>query len=235
MKAAFLSEFLTVRSLLLQMLGIYLAVGVFVSVGMQSVIGMTATISAMAPILMVFSFSTFDAANGWERYRATLPVARANIVASRYLNVLAASLAMFVASLLLAAAVAGVVGTVAPESDLARSLADELAHPAVLPSAGLAGMSLVLLICAIILPPVLRFGMTKAMRYIPVAMLVVLAIALLVLPNVVEAPAFLADFMAWADDPANTPVAAGAFTLIVLAAYAASCVVAVQLYRSKDL
>lgn len=235
MKAAFLSELLSVRSLLLQLLVAYLTVGAFIAVGMQSAVGMVAAIGSMTPILTAFSFSAYDALNGWERYRGALPVTRANIVASRYLNVLVASLAMFVASLLLAVVLTGVAGAVAPGSDLARSLAEELSHPAIMLSAGSAGISIVLLVCAVILPPSLRFGMTKAMRYVPVVAYALIAVALFILPNVVEMPQLLADVIAWADDPSNTPLAAGAFALVSLAAYAASCTVAVRLYRDKDL
>ncbi|MDO4443175.1 MAG: ABC-2 transporter permease, partial [Slackia sp.] len=107
MKAAFLSEFITSRNVLMQSLAIYAAASLVIGISMQSPTAMVACIGAMTPLMMVFTFCALDAANGWERFRATLPVSRAAIVASRYANVLAASVSMllnvFIAALVLSA------------------------------------------------------------------------------------------------------------------------------------
>ena len=91
MKTAFLSEFITSKNVLMQSVVIYVVVSLVIGVSMQSPIAMVACIGAMTPFLMVFTFCALDGLNGWERFRATLPVFRAAIVASRYANVLVAS------------------------------------------------------------------------------------------------------------------------------------------------
>ena len=91
MKTAFLSEFITSKNVLMQSVVIYVVVSLVIGVSMQSPMAMVACIGAMTPFLMVFTFCALDGMNGWERFRATLPVSRAAIVASRYANVLFAS------------------------------------------------------------------------------------------------------------------------------------------------
>ena len=56
MKAAILSELSAVKNVLLQQFAIYLVVGLVIGVSMGSTTAMVACISAMAPILMVFTF-----------------------------------------------------------------------------------------------------------------------------------------------------------------------------------
>ena len=63
MKAAFLSEFASVRSTLAQMALIYLACGIFICVGMKSALGMVGAISAMTPFFLTFTFAGYDAMN----------------------------------------------------------------------------------------------------------------------------------------------------------------------------
>lgn len=235
MKAAFLSEFTSVRSIVLQMLGIYAIIGLFLCIGMQTSVGMVAAIAAMTPLLMTFTFSSYDSANGWERFRAMLPVSRRAIVVSRYANILLTTIASVLAALAIAAVVTVATGAFAPGSELAEKLAEETGDLPLLLGASVLGMGVTMLFASIILPAIFRFGMNRAMRYVPTAVFVAIMLAMIVLPDIVGTPQAISDLVAWVNDPANTALAVGIAAAAELAVYAASCGVAIALYRTKDL
>lgn len=58
-------------------------------------------VSAMSPIMVMSSLAGFDNQNGWERYRATLPISRKDIICARYLSIIVFSAVMACAAALL--------------------------------------------------------------------------------------------------------------------------------------
>ena len=235
MKAAILSEFSAVKNVLLQQFVIYLVVGVFVGIGMGSATAMVACISAMAPILMVFTFAGYDSMNGWERFRATLPVSRDALVIGRYANVLLTSLATLVAAFVIALLLGQLVDVLPIDAETAQFISEEVRDPAMIVGGGLMGMCVMLLMTAVLQPFILRYGMTKAMRWVPAGLMLVFFIAVLILPQVIDAPAFLVDFIAWSENPDNLPLLVGGLTVLSLGVYCISCAAAMALYRKKEL
>ena len=109
MKRAFMSELAIVRTLVPSIAG----VGLFIFVVLTLVnasdgdSGMSAgacAVSAMSPIMVMNSLAGFDSQNGWERYRATLPFSRKDIIRARYLSVIVFSALMACAATLLSIA-----------------------------------------------------------------------------------------------------------------------------------
>lgn len=96
MKAAFLSELAIVRTFVLSFIGILAFVFVFICWTMESAAGAAAVVCAMTPMLIMFSLMGYDDQNGWLRYRAALPFARRDIIASRYVTILACAAAVVV-------------------------------------------------------------------------------------------------------------------------------------------
>ena len=235
MKAAFISEFMSVRAIVIQSLVVFLVFGVFLCAGMQTAVGMVAAIGAMTPLIMVFSFSAYDNLNGWERFRAMLPLSRNAIVVSRYANILATALFTMLVAFALSFALASLVSAAMPGSALANALAEETARPIVIASSSVAGTGIGLLMAAFLLPAVLRFGMNKAMRYVPTAIFVVFMLLALALPNFAEVPPIVVNIGTWLENPNNLPIAIVAVAALTLGVYAVSCGVALALYRSKDL
>ena len=237
MKAAFLCEFATIRSALLQMAIIYLVIGVVVGIAMESSVAMVACISAMTPFLVVFTLSGYDEANGWQRFRACLPISRGAIVFGRYAIVLLSSIVMAA----FAVVVALVLAQVAPYLPLADGAAESLAaqsDPLMLAASALAGTAIILLVTALILPFVLRFGMNKAMRIVPVVIVLLFVVAVPLAGDAlagVSGDSWMADLIAFVNDGSNLPVIMAGVACIALAAYAASCAVAARLYRGKEL
>lgn len=235
MKAAILSEFSAIKNVLLQQFVIYLVVGAFVGIGMGSATAMVACISAMAPILMVFTFAGYDSMNGWERFRATLPVSREALVIGRYANVLLTSLATLVAAMIIAFILGQLVDVLPIDAETAQFIADEMRDPAMVMGGGLTGLCLMLLFTSVLQPFILRYGMTKAMRWVPAGLMLAFFLAVLILPQVVDAPAFLVDFIAWTENPDNLPLLVGGLTVLSLGVYCISCAAAITLYRKKEL
>lgn len=237
MKAAFLCEFATIRNALLQMAAIYLIIGVVVGIAMESSIAMVACIAAMTPFLVVFTLSGYDEANGWQRFRACLPISRGAIVFGRYAIVLLSSVAMAAFAVI----VALVLAQAAPYLPLAEGAAESLAaqsDPLTLAASALAGTAIILLVTALILPFVLRFGMTKAMRIVPIVIVLLFVVAVPLAGDAlagISGDGWAANLIAFIDDESNLPAIMAAVAAVVLAAYAASCVAAARLYRSKEL
>lgn len=106
MKRAFLSELAIVRTLVPSIAGVGLFIFVVLTLANTSGgdSGMSAgacAVSAMSPILFMNSLAGYDNQNGWERYRATLPLTRKDIICARYLCIVVFSAIMACAAVLL--------------------------------------------------------------------------------------------------------------------------------------
>lgn len=106
MKRAFMSELAIVRTLIPSVAGVGLFIFVVLTLANASDgdSGMSAgacAVSAMSPIIFINSLAGFDNQNGWERYRATLPFSRKDIICARYLCIIAFSAVMACAAVLL--------------------------------------------------------------------------------------------------------------------------------------
>lgn len=85
MKRAFMSEFAIMRSFIPSIAGVGLFIFAILTIANMSDgdSGMSAgacAVSAMSPIMVMNSLAGYDNQNGWERYRATLPFTRKDIV-----------------------------------------------------------------------------------------------------------------------------------------------------------
>lgn len=106
MKRAFMSELAIARTLIPSIAGVGLFIFVVLTLANASDgdSGMSAgacAVSAMSPIIIMNSLAGYDIQNGWERYRATLPFSRKDIICARYLCIIAFSAVMACAATLL--------------------------------------------------------------------------------------------------------------------------------------
>lgn len=235
MKAAFLAEFSAFKNVLLQSFVLYLVIGLIIGITLGSAVAAAACVASMAPILLVFTFSGYDNMNGWERFRATLPVSREALVMGRYLNVLVASLATMVAGFLIALAI-GIAAPALPlDTEILASIEEEVAHPLEMAAGCIAGSCLMLMFASLFQPFILRFGLTKALRWIPTGIFLLFFLAVTIAPQFVDMPNALVDLLAFASDPGNIPTLILAICAITLGVYALSYAGAVVLYRTKEL
>ena len=106
MKRAFMSELAIVRTLVPSIAGVGLFIFVVLTLanasdGDSGMSGGACAVSAMSPIMVMSSLAGFDNQNGWERYRATLPLSRKDIICARYLSIIVFSAVMACAAVLL--------------------------------------------------------------------------------------------------------------------------------------
>lgn len=231
MKAAILSEFITSKSDIVQSCALYAVIaGVFaVIMGPAAAL---AAVGAMMPFVLMFTFCSLDDVNGWARFRASLPVSRSMLVQSRYANILLGTGAMLVVAYLVVSLIGAALGMIVPGSDMAASFSDELADGGALVAAGVSGACVTLFVCGCTLPFVLRCGMTKAMRIVPLVLTGAVFALFLALERIPAAAHALAGVASWIDS--HGLLAMAVFALVVLALYAVSCALACTMYRSKE-
>ena len=178
----------------------------------------------MTPMLIMFSLMGYDDQNGWLRYRAALPFARRDIVASRYATILACAAAAIVCASALGIALNGA---------LPRFLEDfEAATPIEIISSSVAATMVVLIIAAIAEPFLVKFGNTKGIRYLMCVFILAGCIDVVILTNFL-APDVMQSALAWID--AHSLALFVALTVAALAIYAASCFISIRIFQAKDL
>ncbi len=181
MNAMVRSDLIIMRRSLIQLFGICLIVCVFIAIGMESLIAGIAAVVAMVPMMYMFSIVAYDEANGWERFRLTLPISRHQVVLGRYASILI----VFALCDVLALATAWVLSLILsaiPNSPLAES--GQGGFDPLFYLAGILMVSAVMIVVAAISTPLfLRFGITKGSRLIPLLVLAVLVIGIFLTDN----------------------------------------------------
>lgn len=232
MKRAFMSELAIVRSLVPSISGVGLFIFVVLTLANASDgdSGMSAgacAVSAMSPIMVMTSLAGFDNQNGWERYRATLPFSRKDIICARYLCIVAFSVIMACAAVLL------------------NIIALPILNNAGIPSAGqavfeiaiasAASMLISLMIVFLAQPLFFRFGHMEALRLSAglFALLGCLAMAALSSSNPISN--WLMSIAGANPDPVVLGCLCAGIAVLALVLFALSCAVSTKVYRARDL
>lgn len=161
MKRAFMSELAIVRTLAPSIAGVGLFIFVVLTLAnaTDGDSGMSAgacAVSAMSPIIIMNSLAGYDNQNGWERYRATLPFSRKDIICARYLCIVVFSVVMACAATFL--------------NILALPLFDPMGIPSIcqtifeIATASAASMLISLMMVFLTQPLFYRFGHMEALR-----------------------------------------------------------------------
>lgn len=232
MKRAFMSELAIARSLIPSIAGVGLFIFVVLTLANASDgdSGMSAgacAVSAMSPIAVMNSLAGFDNQNGWERYRATLPFSRKDIICARYLCIIVFSVVMACAATLL--------------NILALPLFDHMGIPSAgqtvfeIATASAASMLISLMMVFLAQPIFFRFGHMEALRLSVglFALLWCLAIATLSSSNPISN--WLMSIAGANPDPAVLGCLCAGIAVLALALCAISCAVSTKVYRVRDL
>lgn len=216
------------RWYLIQTYGICVAIGLFMGVAMGGLLPMGACIASMIPLLTAFSLLSYDELNNWQVYRLAMPLSRSDVVSGRYLCILAVALA----SALLGLATSLLVGLIAqllgPASMIA-ALSFEGSPPEVVVASTLFGLS------ASLIPPVMKSGLTKGVRFAPfIIMFILLAGASLLGDDGVLAPYIPRMPGLFGNSEAGAVIAAGIVCAISVLLLAASHQVTRRLYATRD-
>lgn len=237
MKTMIVSDFAALRSMLVQLPILFVAIEVVLAWAMEDITVAAAALVSMMPFTAMFTLLAYDEAHDWQRFRLTLPLTRRQVVFGRYATIALLGALAVVAALLLALVVLAVcsalpTGTVGERLTLAGSSLPMLA------GAFAGSLSVILLACAVALPLTFRFGLTKATRIAPTVFVLALVLALFVMGSGLDnatLPQFPLDFMSWANQDQN-------FLFLLLGAivaanvvYWASAFLAAKLYERRAL
>lgn len=232
---AMMVDLIVMKRSLAQLAGLCVLVCLVVSLVSGSVVTFAVAASVMLPFLFLFTVSAFDETNGWEQFRMAMPFSRRQLVCGRY----GSFLLVCIASAIVAAAVAAVINAVAglvPQSiEFAARIASEELPLTMLLGMMLMGSSFALVTGCITIPLTMRFGMTKGVRLVPLIVVFALAGLSAVGAEPVEAAIQSLAQATNLSDEAFVAMVAAIVAAIALALYAASAVVAVRLYASREL
>ena len=224
MKAALKSELAILGTFMPAFAVILVPVCVVMAFAIGNCISAVACVSAMVPMILMFSLTSYDDQNGWKRYRASLPFSRCDVVAARYGSILFASL--------IAATCAAVLG-IALNAILPSFVHEFETMPTTEVAAGsLTATFSVVIMVAIGEPLLIKFGATKGVRYLMGFAVLSFCICLAILKQTFD-PMLLHNLDTWAD--AHLSLLFVSLTLVSLALFAASCAISTAIYQRKDL
>lgn len=229
MRAMLLSDLISSRSYLLQLLGISAFVAVFVGVMTENLVAIVGCVAAMVPFLYLFSIASCDDQNGWERFRLTMPISRRQVAYGRY----ASFFVVLMASAIIATTIAMMVGCIVqllPEGIVADTVGLDYWGAFELLAAGLSVASVILLASALSLPVIIRFGMTRGARFVPVVVVLALSAVVGFFAN---NPA-IAHLEILLSSSESIVLVLAVLVAVVLAIYIASALVSARLYEKRE-
>lgn len=234
MKRAFMSELAIVRTLIPSIAGVSLFIFVVLTLANASDgdSGMSAgafAISAMSPIMAMTSLAGLDNQNGWERYRATLPISRKDIVSARYLCITIFSVIMTCAAVLLSIVAIPILNSVGIPST------GETVFETAIASA--ISMLFSLMAVFLVLPLFFRFEHMKAQRLSVGLYALYMCLIMVTLNSFNPISNQLMSMIAGANpDPSVLGfLCAGIAALATVVLGAVSCAISTKVYRARNL
>lgn len=232
MKRAFMSELAIARTLIPSIAGVGLFIFVVLTLANASDgdSGMSAgacAVSAMSPIIIMNSLAGYDNQNGWERYRATLPFSRKDIICARYLCIIAFSAVMACAAVLLNIIALPFLGHTGIPSTGQTVFEITIASAA--------SMLISLMMVFLAQPLFFRFGHMEALR-LSVGLFALMGcgtMAMLSSSNPISN--WLMSIAGANPDPAVLGGLCAGIAVLALALCAISCTVSTKVYRARDL
>lgn len=232
MRAMLISDLLILKKYLVMQTGISIVLGVAMAFMLGNIYVIPPIIGLTGPFALVFSLIALDERGSWEQFRLVLPLSRADIMCGRYASLALVALGCLVFGFIvfgvIAAAAAALPG-VAVLSDLLVNFSWQA-----LVFAAAISLGFIVIIFSFILPLIARFGMTKAVRLVPIVIVFGVVIVFNVGPTY-GAPQLLSDLAAWILSPEGTLGAIGIIVLVTAILYAASCALSVKLYERREL
>lgn len=232
MKRAFISELAIVRTLIPSIAGVGLFIFVVLTLAnaTDGDSGMSAgacAASAMSPIIIMNSLAGYDNQNGWERYRATLPLTRKDIICARYLCIVVFSAIMACAVVLL-----NIIALPFFNSAGVTSTGQTVFEIAI---ASAASMLISLMMVFLAQPLFFRFGHMEALR-LSLGLFALFGcgtMAMLSSSNPISN--WLMSIAGANPDPAVLGCLCAGIAVLALALCAISCTVSTKVYQVRDL
>lgn len=232
MKRAFMSEFAIMRSFIPSIAGVGLFIFAVLTIANMSDgdSGMSAgacAVSAMSPIMVMSSLASYDNQNGWERYRATLPFTRKDIICARYLCII-----VFSALMACAAALLNIIALPLFDGMGISSTGQTIFE---IVSASFASMLISLVLVFLTQPLFFRFGHMEALRLSVglFALLGCLVMATLSSSNPISI--WLMSFAGANPDHAVIGCLCAGMAVLAFALFTLSVTISTKVYQARDL
>ena len=223
MKAVLQSEFAYIRTTFAATIISFAVVYIALCFGTKTAAPLSA-LCAMEPLLFLITFTSADAANGWGRFHAALPVSRRDIIAGRYAMLLLISIATIVVCIALGALTNVLAGSVSADFECLPAI--EIAGICVTTTA------VMLIVVAFVQPFLIKFGNVAGVRYAMIAFFV-FVFALIACINYLVPSNFLAAAGQWMDE--NIGLFVVICAAVGLVSYTISGIVSLRIYQRKDL
>lgn len=230
-----LSDLAIIKSYIPQQLLIGIIIAIALCFGMGSAYAIIPTVTFTGAFSIIFTLIALDESNGWERYRLSLPLSRAQIIEGRYGSILLYILSFMLLGVLLYFVVLllASTGLFSFSSELTAEVQSftwqAVALICLFSIVGMLG------IAALVLPFTSRFGMTRAARLLPLAVIGVFFI----ISWIISATGIgLSDHINTFFAQTATTEGLAVTTLVALVsiglAYAISCFISSRLYQSRE-
>ena len=230
MKAMIFSDLITSKNAFVQLLLISIVICGFLAWGTGEVIVGTAAMATMAPLMYLFSIFAYDEMNGWERFRMTLPLTKHQVAYGRYVSMLIVSVVSMLAAWLISFVFIAIIQAWGGLGTSAEFAAPE--PPLAVLDCGIAGFVFILLLAALTLPLLMRFGMNKATRLLPLLVVVMVVLASVAIGNVSDGIDMVA-VRTFLNDHTVAIAIGGCVGSVVL--YVVSAFIAARLYQAREL
>lgn len=227
-----MSDLQVAKKYLGQQLVVALLVGCIIGFTTESIYLIVPMLTVVIPFSLAFTIIAYDERGDWQQFRLALPLSRADVITGRYASIgvlvlIGAAMGLVLTGIILLAGQVTLDGMVPP------ALVEELSWQGIMLATGL-GITIILLMLSVTLPLVSRFGMTKAVRYLPLAVILIVMLAGTGASNF-QMPPFVIDLITWVNTPAGTVVASVGIVVIAVLLYAASTALSVKLYAKREL
>ena len=230
MKAMIFSDLITSKNSFAQLLGMTIFVAIFIAAGTSTLVTSTACVAAMVPFMYLFSISAYDEQNGWERFRLTLPISRPQVAYGRYASMMVVVLISLVVSWLAGMAI-GLIAENFFVGIASEGLFLSEWSPLELLAVGVIAEAVIIIAAAVSLPVIMRFGMTKGSRLVPVIIVFALCFGLAFFTSGIEA----LDLEALISGEFDLVIAVAVILLVSLALYVISACISARLYEGREL
>lgn len=236
MKAVFFADLIVMRRYLAQLFGTCAFIAVFIAIVTQSAVPVGACLAAMIPMMFLLSIVAYDEMNSWESFRLVLPVSRNGVVMGRYASFLLMVAVSMVVGGVLTCLLLACANALAPSFEIAKTIASGDVDLTMVFGSVLMAAAFVIVLASLSLPLIMRSGMTRAARFLPVVMVLIFVGGGFVfgedgpLSNVGEA------LFGWIDalGPESLVLAVVAAFAASLALCAISAVVSMRFYATRE-
>ena len=232
MRPMIFSDLVTMKNSAAQLVLIMIVVGGFIIFASGTVAAGVAAVAVALPFMYLMSISAYDEMKGWERFRLTFPLTRKDVARGRYASMVIVAVFSCVLAMAIGVAYAFAASALTGILPIAESTAfSQETFQQILVSA-YAAFIIVMLASTIGLPSIMRYGVTKGTRMIPVIVVIVMALAIMVLGST-SADQVIESWLMNARSELIFAMAAAAM-MVVAALFLASAAISARLYERRE-